>query len=192
MSYKRKFKLSRSNIRTIVVIVAILGFAAYEQIYNDKVYLPPSFTKVINKTLDPYDKSIKGRATISDGDTIRIGITKIRLDAIDAPELSQNCFLKNGKPYPCGQDAKRKLEILIGQNNVRCDYSKKDQYGRLLAICYNDQGQDLNAAMVTSGNALAYLYYSNRYNAEQSTAKTTAQGIWQGKFKEPYLFRQEK
>ncbi len=59
-------------------------------------------------------------------------------------------------------------------------------------MCYNDQCQDLNAAMVTSGNALAYLYYSNRYNAEQSTAKTTAQGIWQGKFKEPYLFRQEK
>ena len=37
--------------------------------------------------------SIKGRAIIIDGDTIRIGKNKIRLYGLDDPEINQTCTI---------------------------------------------------------------------------------------------------
>ena len=42
-------------------------------------------------------KSIEGRATVIDGDTIEIHGTRIRLNGIDAPESSQLCWTRPGR-----------------------------------------------------------------------------------------------
>ena len=45
---------------------------------------------------------IAGHAEVTDGDTLRIGATRIRLTGIDAPELAQTCTGQSGKEWPCG------------------------------------------------------------------------------------------
>ena len=47
---------------------------------------------------------ISGVASVTDGDTLRIGSERIRLHAIDAPESAQSCHA-GGKTWPCGEAA---------------------------------------------------------------------------------------
>ncbi len=53
---------------------------------------------------------IAGRPSITDGDTLVIRDTRIRLHGIDAPESAQTCKDKAGKDYHCGQAAALALE----------------------------------------------------------------------------------
>lgn len=48
---------------------------------------------------------IVGRASVTDGDTVVIRGTRIRLHGIDAPESGQLCNDAAGKSYRCGQVA---------------------------------------------------------------------------------------
>ena len=65
-----------------------------------------------------------------------------------------------------------------------------DRYGRTLGICYLGE-IDLQAEMVKSGMAVAYLKYSRRYEEEQNIAKRTKAGMWSGEFLEPEVWRRE-
>ena len=47
------------------------------------------------------EKIIEGKAKIIDGDTIHIGINKIRLHGIDAPETNQECTIDK-ETWDCG------------------------------------------------------------------------------------------
>ena len=46
-----------------------------------------------------HGKTIHGKAKIIDGDTIHIGNNKIRLHAIDAPEINQKCKIITKDDY---------------------------------------------------------------------------------------------
>ena len=59
-----------------------------------------------------------------------------------------------------------------------------------MGICYVGE-MDLQAEMVKSGMAVAYLRYSNRYEQEQNSAKMAKAGMWSGEFKEPETWRRE-
>ena len=48
---------------------------------------------------------LAGEAKVTDGDTIRIGDTRIRLWGIDAPERRQTCQGRDGCVYDCGRDS---------------------------------------------------------------------------------------
>ncbi len=48
---------------------------------------------------------ITGRASVTDGDTVVIHGTRIRLHGIDVPESAQLCQGADGKDYRCGQQA---------------------------------------------------------------------------------------
>ena len=50
---------------------------------------------------------------------------------------------------------------------------------------------DLQAEMVKSGMAVAYLKYSDRYEEEQNFAKKVKAGMWSGEFQEPETWRRE-
>src|SRR5262249_61381782 len=50
---------------------------------------------------------IEGSATVTDGDTIRVGDTRIRLHGIDAPETSQTCNAAGGGAWACGAGGAR-------------------------------------------------------------------------------------
>ena len=58
------------------------------------------------------------QATVTDGDTIRIGKSRIRFFGIDAPEKKQYCT-QNKQLYACGIAAKEALGKLIGGQNVQ-------------------------------------------------------------------------
>jgi endonuclease YncB( thermonuclease family) len=138
------------------------------------------------------DFNIVGKATVIDGDTITINNSKIRFSAIDAPEKNyygQKQFCKGPKGvWACGSKASTKLKQLINGQEVQCTNEGKDRYGRTLSICHAN-GMDLQAEMVRSGMAVAYLRYSNRYENEQIEAMIAQVGIWGGPFVEPELWR---
>ena len=50
---------------------------------------------------------------------------------------------------------------------------------------------DLQAEMVKSGMAVAYLRYSDRYEQQQNYAKKVKAGMWSGTFLEPEVWRRE-
>ena len=79
---------------------------------------------------------------------------------------------------------------LINNQIVRCTDEGQDRYGRTLGICYVDE-VDLQAEMVKSGMAIAYLRYSRRYENEQNYAKKVKAGMWAGEFQEPEVWRRE-
>ena len=138
---------------------------------------------------------IIGEAKITDGDTIIINDIRIRFTGSDAPESyffgkTQTCLDGKGREWECGNAATQKLKELINNQMVRCTDEGQDRYGRTLGICYVGD-MDLQAEMVKSGMAVAYLRYSNRYEKEQNYAKKVKAGMWAGEFKQPEVWRRE-
>ena len=129
-------------------------------------------------------------ARVVDGDSIDIGRLRIRLEGIDAPELAQQCADATGRVYDCGQKAALALEDLVRNNIVRCARRGVDQYGRTLAVC-TAGSIDMNAAMVESGNAVAYRENSLAYVPNEDRAKEAKRGLWAGSFKLPKDYRRE-
>lgn len=126
---------------------------------------------------------VSGPATIQDGDTFAIGAQIIRLNGIDAPESGQNCE-RAGRMYNCGAKAENALRAIL-EGGVSCTGTRFDDYDRLLADC-RANGQDVSAAMVRSGWALAYRKYSTAYVPEEEAARTAGVGLWAGSFDAPW------
>ena len=138
---------------------------------------------------------ITGKAKITDGDSIVINDIRIRFTGSDAPESyffgkTQTCLDAEGNNWECGNAATQKLKELINNQTVRCTEEGQDKYGRTLGICYVGE-LDLQAEMVKSGMAVAYLRYSDRYEKEQNYAKKVKAGMWAGECKQPELWRKE-
>ena len=138
---------------------------------------------------------IVGEAEVTDGDTIIINDIRIRFTGSDAPESyffgkTQKCLDGKGREWECGNAATQKLIELINNQTVRCTDEGQDRYGRTLGICYVGE-MDLQAEMVKSGMAVAYLRYSDRYEKEQNYAKKVKAGMWAGKFKQPEVWRRD-
>ena len=149
-----------------------------------------SLTLGINISAD-----IIGEAEVTDGDTIIINDIRIRFTGSDAPESyffgkTQTCLDGDGRELECGNAATQKLKELINNQTVRCTDEGQDRYGRTLGICYVGE-MDLQAEMVKSGMAVAYLRYSDRYEKEQNYAKKVKAGMWAGEFKQPEAWRRE-
>lgn len=134
---------------------------------------------------------IAGRASVTDGDTIEIGETKIRLHGIDAPESAQICQDGDGKDYRCGQVAALALADRIGAAPVSCEPRETDRYGRIVAVCRKGS-EDLNAWMAAQGHAIAFRRYSEDYVQAETTAKALKRGIWAGTFQEPSDWRKAR
>ena len=134
--------------------------------------------------------SLRGQAIVTDGDTIRIGSTRVRLAGIDAPELSQKCTIPNVAVWACGQTAKEHLQELIGGAEVSCESQGKDRYARKLAKCFVGIN-NLNATMVLDGYALAYRRYSTGYVWAEDYARSAKRGIWSTDFINPEQYRRE-
>ncbi len=133
---------------------------------------------------------IVGTAVVTDGDTLEIRDTRVRLHAVDAPESSQSCLDQNSAIYPCGGRAANVLAALIGRHEVSCEVRTPDRYGRSVSVC-TAGGVDLGAAMVSQGWALAYRDYGLDYVAEEDAARTARRGLWAGAFVEPWAFRKK-
>jgi endonuclease YncB( thermonuclease family) len=84
--------------------------------------------------------TIAGRATVHDGDTIRVAGRSIRLHGIVA---------------------KLALIEIIGNHQLNCqDYGERS-YNRIVATCYLDDGTDIQASLVARGAVLDCARYSH-------------------------------
>jgi endonuclease YncB( thermonuclease family) len=120
---------------------------------------------------------------VVDGDSLDLGGRKLRLRAIDAPELSQTC-LRDGATWPCGAEARDALRKLVASDAAVCSGAREDKYRRLLVDCVAGR-EDVNAAMVRSGMAVAF----GGYRAEENEARQARRGVWAGEFERPSDWR---
>jgi len=134
-------------------------------------------------------EELTGIPKITDGDTIRIGNTRIRLHGIDAPEAKQICTA-DGKEWRCGWEATIALANIVGKHWVTCSKRDVDRYGRVVALCRAGP-INLNAWMVGNGWAVAYRRYSMEYVRDESEAKASRRGLWRGEFTMPWDWRRK-
>jgi endonuclease YncB( thermonuclease family) len=133
-------------------------------------------------------ETLEGIPRVVDGDTIKIGRTSIRLDAIDAAESAQSCATADGGQWKCGEAAAKRLaEIVAG--GVVCESNKMDLYRRYLATCINTDGVNVNRTLVEEGLAWAFRRYSNEYASVEDAAHKKGIGIWQAPTMAPWDFR---
>ena len=126
-----------------------------------------------------------------DGDTLAIGVARIRLEGIDAPETSQTCGKAWFGTWACGQEATSHLARLVRDREVRCDSRGTDVYGRMLGLCWV-AGLEINADMVRNGLAWAFVKYSSRYVEIEAEARERKVGIWQGNAVPAWQYRAER
>jgi endonuclease YncB( thermonuclease family) len=112
---------------------------------------------------------------------------RVRLYGIDAPESRQTCR-RGGQTERYGQFAGWHLADLVERSTIDCRGDDYDQYGRLLAICYRGD-VDLNGAMVSDGQAVAYTRYSWRYLPQEVKARAAGRGLWATDFETPESWR---
>jgi endonuclease YncB( thermonuclease family) len=90
---------------------------------------------------------------VVDGDTLRCGATRIRLQGIDAPELPGHCA--RGRDCTPGDafSSTDNLRALVSGAPMVCRQTDTDRYGRTVARC-SVRGRDLSCAQVAGGFAV--------------------------------------
>lgn len=134
---------------------------------------------------------VAGPARVIDGDTFSVGIERVRLWGVDAPEGRQVCQNAQGQGYACGDAARDQLVGLIGGRAVRCEVRDRDPYGRAVARCLAGS-TDLGEAMVRAGWAVDYVQFSRgAYASAEVEARRSRRGLWAGRFETPSTWRAE-
>ncbi|MEE7546803.1 thermonuclease family protein [Xanthomonas sp. Kuri4-1] len=134
---------------------------------------------------------LQGRARVTDGDTLTLASSRIRLWGIDAPERAQHCTTRDGQGWPCGRRAAAALDAYVRDRTVRCRSRDTDRYGREVAECFV-QGQSVNRWMVRSGWAVAYRQYAKAFIVEEGEARQHRRNLWQGPFELPADYRRRQ
>jgi endonuclease YncB( thermonuclease family) len=120
---------------------------------------------VVNGTAAAAD--VSGRARVVDGDSLVVAGERVRLHAIDAPELRE----------PLGGRARLEMERIVGRRPVTCEPRGHDRYGNTVATCR--QGRtDIAAEIVRRGWARAWRRYGRDYVGEEEAAKAAGRGMW--------------
>jgi len=94
---------------------------------------------------------LEGPAYVTDGDTITIRKTQIRLFGIDAPELH----------HPYSKKAKWAMVRLCKGHKIRAEIIAEDEYGRTVAKCFLPDGRDLSEELVRQGLAIDWPKFSD-------------------------------
>jgi endonuclease YncB( thermonuclease family) len=126
----------------------------------------------------PEGQSVVGRCIgVHDGDSITLLLdtpsgkrqSKIRLDAIDAPEL--------GQPF-CNR-SKQTLSDMVFDKECTVESLGADKYGRTVGRVMVG-GKDVNAAMLESGMAWHFAKYDDRQSMadRHETARRAGVGLW--------------
>jgi endonuclease YncB( thermonuclease family) len=107
------------------------------------------------------------RARVVDGDSLVVAGERVRLHAIDAPELRE----------PLGGRAKMEMERIIGGKEVSCAPRGADRYGNTVATCHVGR-TDVGREIVRRGWARAWPKYGLDYVAAESEARAAGRGMW--------------
>ncbi|WP_198377557.1 thermonuclease family protein [Neoroseomonas rubea] len=174
--------VARMPLLAWLMLAVLLGFGAWKAgLLGDGVAITgPSTPRSIARTTL--------RASVVDGDTLAAGSERLRINGIDAPEMAQSCE-RAGTTYPCGRMAREAMAAILGSGTVACEILGADQYGRRIARCRNEAGQDIAAELVRQGWAIAFRRFSLDYVGQEAEARRARRGIWEGRFEEPDAFR---
>jgi endonuclease YncB( thermonuclease family) len=145
------------------------------------VIVPSAFFGVANAEQPypiPKGRAITGRCVgVHDGDSITVLLdtpsgkrqSKIRLDAIDAPELGQ----------PFSNRSKQTLADMVFDKECTVESLGADKYGRTVGRV-TVSGKDVNAAMLESGMAWHFAKYDDRQSMadRHEAARKARVGLW--------------
>ncbi len=147
-------------------------------------------------------ETLSGKATIVDGDTVKIGETTVHLYGIDAPEMDQFCNDKKGNRYNCGHAAMRRLFLYIGADPLNCVVREHRKDGSVAATCQvksyfrrTENGAtrgelfDVALEMVLTGHAFADRTQAIDYDAAGESAQAKRLGLWSSTFELPWVWR---
>lgn len=125
-------------------------------------------------------------SAVTDGDTLTVAGTAVRLDSIDAPEIAQTY----------GTQSRDALRTLVLNKLVTVHYAKRDRYNRVVGTVFT--GCTLaNLEQVRSGAAWHYKAYQcetsaalrNEYAAAQDAAQAASRGLWAYAATAPWVYR---
>lgn len=131
-----------------------------------------------------------------DGDTVRLSSgNALRLYGVDAPELKQQGWDRQGNPVPIGQQSLGAMNALLQLGPSTIGPQQGMSYGRAVAPLSVD-GQDAGFSLTRQGNALAApTYLQNdphrqfQYMAAERLARLNGLGVHDTKFQNPADFR---
>ncbi len=106
--------------------------------------------------------------SVHDGDTLRCSDgTRVRLHAVAARENDETC--SEGHPCPTASAASARIALvrLAENRTLNCRRTGRN-YNRVTAICDNDEGVEINCAMVRSGTTLVW----ERFHRQQPICRT--------------------
>jgi micrococcal nuclease len=126
----------------------------------------------------PEGQVVTGRCVgVHDGDSMTLLVdtpegkrqSKIRMDAIDAPELGQ----------PFSSRSKQTLSGMVFDRSCQVESLGPDKYGRTIGRVTVD-GRDVNAAMLEAGMAWHYAKHDNRKAMadRHDAARKAGVGLW--------------
>lgn len=152
----------RNPLLAAAVVVALTGLVHFSQ-GGDR----PTPAAHSDPASPAHAGALRGYASVTDGDTLRIGRTRIRLHGVNAAELDT----------AEGQEARRQLIRIIGREAVRCEDTGQRSYDRIVARCYIEAG-DLGALMIGQGWATDWPKYSGgRYSLNEMNARLRGLGF---------------
>jgi endonuclease YncB( thermonuclease family) len=146
---------------------------------------------LLRPLIDPKPTALTSPVTVIDGDSLRAGTESIRLLNIDAPELHQTCSDEQGREWPCGRAARKRLAELTGKGDVACAPQGRDRFGRTLATCSVGDLPDIGAVMVREGLAVSIGAETGPYASLEDDARNAKRGLWRGTFERPRTWRDE-
>ncbi len=153
---------------SVILAVVAVGFAIYTALRP----APPMPAETPNQADAALVSEFAGVATVSDGDTIRIGTHRFQLDGVAAPTRRVLCGDVNA--YRAATDA---LRDVTRSRQVVCRISNQpDAQGQSRARCRVDD-VELNAYMVEAGWARAWPR-AGAYAEQEEAARAAQRGAW--------------
>lgn len=179
LTKKQKKYIVQTIIALIILIPGIIaGTVKKEEILK-------AFGMEI-KTTSNVSEDIYEVISVTDGDTFKINYngkeTKVRLIGVDTPESVHPNSSKNTE---YGKEASNYTKSLLENRTVKLEFdvSQTDQYGRLLAYVYLENGEMLNEKLLKEGYAQVATYapnvkYVEKFEQLQKEARENKVGFW--------------
>jgi len=140
------------------------------------------------------ERQLNGSAQAITGDLITINNLYIRLYGIDAPEIGQTCWNRNGVAYDCGIGSRNVMTRFLRNRTIHCTIFSERADGAGIGTCSLDteSGVDLGRVMVRAGWAFSDRALSDRYERSESVAQAEQAGFWSGQAQRPHIWRNER
>ncbi|WP_299687700.1 thermonuclease family protein [uncultured Tateyamaria sp.] len=134
---------------------------------------------------------VRGPVIVIDADTLDVAGTRVRLHAIDAPELDQTCETEFGTTFDCGAWVTAQVRARFEGRQAHCAARDTDRYGRMVAACVVD-GVDMGRDIVSAGWAFAYRRYGMDYDLDEKAAFVADRGLHGLRVQSPAWFRKTR